>query len=480
MSTKINVRSPFYLHLTEPTVPLPTYDCTTANLIGFSVDNQGVVTLPNADYGIVHSYTSTAGDFADGKFATVSSDTVRTIDVTIRIPSGFTNTEDVYFECGTSATQAGLSTPTACTPEITLNGSISSQSLNSGGNSVDIDLSNYFTQGAYPISGYNITNSNPVLVSTAISGSILTITSNVIGGSTTLYASAYDSGTNTCTAVQAISVTINVVGAPTYNCNTSPLTGGAIAADGTVTNPQTTGTITGYTPTTTANNTGSARDVTLTFSITVPSGYANAGATITCDKTFSQPSVGIDPLFTCIIAGLTKQAISERGSIYIGVASKGTLGDFTPSSFSPVSVDTARTVSFDVLVPSGYSNAGSTIVCSKDLIQPAEIDDCGANTFYLSTAKTSVNNFCDNTYTTTSTIQSTGITVTELMGTKICKNGTPFNGKGYYYGVSTSSTNSVGVGVGDFYLIKIDTTGIVLDVQIRNCASGGDGKGAIL
>ena len=97
MSTKINVRSPFYLHLTEPTVPLPTYDCTTANLIGFSVDNQGVVTLPNADYGIVHSYTSTAGDFADGKFATVSSDTVRTIDVTIRIPSGFTNTEDVYF-----------------------------------------------------------------------------------------------------------------------------------------------------------------------------------------------------------------------------------------------------------------------------------------------------------------------------------------------------------------------------------------------
>ena len=191
MSTKINVRSPFYLHLTEPTVPLPTYDCTTANLIGFAVDNQGVVTLPNADYGIVHSYTSTAGDFADGKFATVSSDTVRTIDVTIRIPSGFTNTEDVYFECGTSATQPGLTTtvvePTPCTPEITLNGSIPSQSLNSGGNSVDIDLSNYFTQGAYPISGYNITNSNPVLVSTAISGSIFTITSNVIGGSTTRY-----------------------------------------------------------------------------------------------------------------------------------------------------------------------------------------------------------------------------------------------------------------------------------------------------
>ena len=53
-------------------------------------------------------------------------------------------------------------------------------------------------------------------------------------------------------------------------------------------------------------------------------------------------------------------------------------------------------------------------------------------------------------------------------------------GKGYYYGVSTSNTNSVGVGVGDFYLIQIDATGIVLDVQIRNCASGGTGTGAIL
>jgi len=75
MSTKINVRSPFYLHLTEPQVPLPLYDCYIANLTGFSVDNQGIVTLPSPDYGTIYSYTSTAGDFANGKFASVSSDT---------------------------------------------------------------------------------------------------------------------------------------------------------------------------------------------------------------------------------------------------------------------------------------------------------------------------------------------------------------------------------------------------------------------
>ena len=73
MSTKINVRSPFYLHLTEPQIPLRLYDCGVANLTGFSIDNQGVITEPSPDYGLVYSYTSSAGDFADGKFATVSN-----------------------------------------------------------------------------------------------------------------------------------------------------------------------------------------------------------------------------------------------------------------------------------------------------------------------------------------------------------------------------------------------------------------------
>jgi len=125
MSTKINVRSPFYLNLTEPQVPLPLYDCGVANLTGFSIDNQGVVTEPSPDYGLVYSYTSSAGDFADGKFATVSSDTSRTVIFTLTIPFGFSNSADLYLECGLTTTQAGTTTSTVetpCTPSVTTSG----------------------------------------------------------------------------------------------------------------------------------------------------------------------------------------------------------------------------------------------------------------------------------------------------------------------------------------------------------------------
>ena len=84
MSTKINVRSPFYLKYGEPALPAVALDCATINLQGFAVDQFGNVTLPDSDYGTIASYTSSAGDFTDGRFATVGSDTSRTVTFSIR------------------------------------------------------------------------------------------------------------------------------------------------------------------------------------------------------------------------------------------------------------------------------------------------------------------------------------------------------------------------------------------------------------
>ncbi len=488
MSQKINVRSPFYLHLTEPTIPLPTYDCSSdyADLKGFAVNNQGVVTEPSPKLGILVSYTSSASDFANGKFSTVSSDTVRTITATLRIPAGFTNTSDVFFECNATATQEGTTTtvvaPAPCTTTVTNNGSIPAQTLASGGNSVDINLASYFTAGSYPISSYVASNNNPTLAGTAISGSTLTISSNSIGGSNTIYISAIDSGTNTCNAVQSISVTVNLpAGAPNYICSTSPLTGGGIAADGTVTNPSTTGTITSHTPATSANTTASARSVTLTFSITVPVGYPNAGATITCPATFSQPAQNALEEFTCTTAGLTGQAISDNGAITKGSTSKGTISGISPSQgFNEVTSNTPRTVDFTVTIPSGYSNSG-TITCQRNLKQPAPLSECGTNGFYISAGKQLAGDFCTGTFTASLPVFSTGSGITGVMGTKICRGGTPFNGKGLRYAISTFSTGAgAGIGVGDFYVAEIDSSGVVLSMELYSCKSGGNGKGGIL
>ncbi len=85
MSTKLNARSPFYLNLTEPTQSVPTFDCTTAKggstARNFAINDQGIITLPDLDYGTILSYTSSAGDFANNKFATVAVATARTTAV---------------------------------------------------------------------------------------------------------------------------------------------------------------------------------------------------------------------------------------------------------------------------------------------------------------------------------------------------------------------------------------------------------------
>tara|TARA_R110000787_G_scaffold73308_3_gene163255 strand:+ start:738 stop:2207 length:1470 start_codon:yes stop_codon:yes gene_type:complete len=486
MSTKINVRSPFYLNLSAPTIPTPEFACSTAfprglDDTGFAVDNQGIITEPSPDFGVFVSLTSTDSGFSNNKYATVSTDTTRTITAKTRIPAGFSNAADVDKDCVLTTIQPGTSSsvvqPTVCSGGPATSGSISAVALDTGGNSTTIDLSTKFTGETT----YAISNPNTSLVSTALSGSTLTISSNTLGGSVTLYAIGRDASyPTTCEAVQSIAVTISLpAGSPAYDCNTSPLTGGGIAADGTLTNPTTTGTITATTPSTSANTTGSARDVTITFTITVPAGYSNAGASITCPKTYSQPAQNVDPTLDCTIANLTGQSISKNGSINKGNISVGTIASFSPIGFDPVTADTNRTITFTITIPSGYTSAGSTITCSKTLKQPATVGQCGANEYFISAGKNSASDFCDNTYTTSQTITSTGAGITGLMGTKICRTGTPFDGKNLRYAVNSFSTSSgAGVGVGDFYIIQIDGNGTVLSVEIHSCKSGGGGKGS--
>ena len=79
MSTKINVRSPYYIDVQEPTRPVVELTCTLIALQGFGVDGFGNVVLPNPAYGDILSYSSTDSDFSDGKFDTVLTDTSRTV-----------------------------------------------------------------------------------------------------------------------------------------------------------------------------------------------------------------------------------------------------------------------------------------------------------------------------------------------------------------------------------------------------------------
>lgn len=482
MATKINVRSPFYLNLTEPVEPLPLFTCGIANILNLSIDQQGQINTPSLSYGIIDSITSSDAGFSNGKFATVSTATARNITIRILIPAGFSNTEDVYIDCDNVVTQPALITsqptpedpPVSCSGGPTSTGSIPAQTLDVDGDSTTIDLTSYFTQGSEAIAGYNIYNPSTV-VNASVSGDTLTLSSNAIGGSTTVYVSAYDTIANSCTATQGVSVTVN---APdqTYACTNNgiaAIAGGSIAQDGTITDPNTTAAsinfiseteggspITSYS----ANNTGSDRSVTLWFNLTAPAGYGNAGSNINCSLTFNQPA-GL-PTFDCAAANLSGQQISTKGIINPGSASLGSISDWSPKTFAEVSTVTSRTVTFTVDVPSGYSNSG-TISCPKTIEQPASTPTCGSNPFFISQGVTSTNSFCTQTYTTSSAITSTGNTYG--LGAIVCKNGSPFNGGNLYYAVSVSVVN-VGPNYGNFLIWQIDSNGVIQDVRESNCS----------
>ena len=494
MSTKINIRSPFLLNITEPVIPLPTFSCDTAALTGFAVDNQGVITNPTPAYGIIDSISSSDSGFSNNKYATVSSDTTRTITVRVRIPFGYTNTASVFFDCQSQTTQAGLTASnvqTPCTVTVTTQGSISAQTIAVGGTSVDIALAGFFNNETV----YAVTNGYGTLITTALSGSTLTIAPNAIGGSGTIYVEGRDGNyPTTCAAVQSIAVTVNgAASPPTFSCTTANLNGGSVSTAGVITNPSTTAVITGISLTNggslitsvPANSGSTAQNVTLFFKLTVPAGYSNAGATLYCSKVFSQDGTS-PPTFTCSIAALTQQSISKNGSIFIGSAAVGTVKSFTTPDWlgTTVSSNTPRDIVFQVLIPSGYANANgsNTIDCTRTLTQPATLATvAGANTYFISGRVLDLDSLCDATLATTQAVTSSGASITGLMGTTIFRNGTPYNGKTFYFGVQEKSMSSgAGIGVGDFYAIQIDASGLVLDVVLWTCDGGGLGKGGIL
>ena len=491
MSTKINVRSPFYLNLTEPSVPTPLFTCDVANIQNLTINQQGQINTPDLEYGTVLSITSSDAGFSNDKFATVSTDTLRNLTVRVSIPSGFSNVSDGFLDCQKTVTQPAFSSGVTCSDGPTTNGSIPAQTIDVNGGSATITLSSYFTQGTLAISKYTIYNPKPNLVTATESSGTLTISSSNIGGSTNIQVSASDSGSNTCTATQTISVTVSNPTA-TFACVDARFSGGAIAQDGTITKPDSIAAV-GQARTTsgdastnitsyTANNTGSSRSVTLFFDLTVPAGYSNGGATVECSVTFTQPAG--DPEFTCDIANLSGQQISEQGIINVGTAQLGTISSFTPLSFSTVSTKTGRNVTFKVTPPaSGYSNSGgSDLSCVKTLQQPSFTDPCGTNIYLLSRAQTAMQEFCTGLFSVRETVTSTATDIETARGETVCLAGTPMLGGSFFYAVNDSPTQ-VGIGTGRFVAWKINDEGIILEVAIHSCPDDGsqpDGIGILL
>ena len=169
----------------------------------------------------------------------------------------------------------------------------------------------------------------------------------------------------------------------------------------------------------------------------------------------------------------------------------------TPASgtaFPAVDVDTTRTVNFPVVIPSGYQNAGSDFSggCDVTFTQPATVPVCGNNTLTISTGAnelpgpTATQSHCNKSQVvgTYTQIQTTEASVTGVLDTVVCQNGTPFDGRNLYYVITTDTIDSAGgPGISPFNLVKINREGLVTEIAVGGCptpSSGGNQAGTLV
>ena len=502
MSTKINVRSPYFLEFTEPTPTLGTFDCNAASLQNFAVSSAGVITEPTIASGNIIDKTATS--FPEN---TSGSDISRSVTYTITIPDGYSNVEDGSIDCTVTADQ-----PSQTDQEDPTQNDNCPTSARSFFDYVDEDfeesyyafiiLDTYFTAGSgAAISEYELIKYGGEGIDAYIEGNILNIKTTLKCVSANFIVVAKNAE-DSCQA-QSNLWSFNTVCTDdqdnpiTFTCSDVNLTGGSVSQDGSHSKSSFTlgsvkelrynGSVLASPYNVGANDTGSDRDITITYRMYIPQGYDNysSGAYIDCDKTYTQPAVLVLPDFDCAEAGITNTFISKKGNVAEPDLARGTMVSWTPQSFPDVATDTLRTVDFTITAPSGYSNAGNNIVCSVDIYQPATVDDCGSTVLYLTGQGFSdFTGFCGTVYSANLQCYSNASSFADIrssIGQRICRNGSLFRGGNKYYGYSQATTSN---GAGDigasFYVLKIDDFGIVQDIGIVNCSTSGGGKGGSL
>ena len=512
MSTKVNARSPIYLNYAEPSVPQPALNCDTALGASFcmEISERGIVTIDAPDFGFIVSYTSTDSGFSCGKYADVTSPTTRTVSLKIAIPTGFLNSADNFLTCAVTATQPAFVAGSTCTSRIVPNGSMTAVSIAKGGaSSAAQSTAGKFTLNGDTITGFTFFESDSSLFtvsSTIDSGTDINIivTSNTTCGSGCLYVVPTVSDSSSCQAFQTI--TVNITGCGAFACSDAPLSGGVIDPDGTIsTKPissafsATTNNIssdasgspiiTSYS----ANTTGSARDVTLYYKLTIPSNFTSAGGDKWCPHTITQQSSGNLPAFTYADANHYDYGIDDSGNIITGAVMLGNIESYDPVGvdgmrFAAVTQATTRQVDFVIKSPndsSKYSNPNTNINPYRvSMVQPPNLSPCASatHTWYISQGfqKGEVNGYltvfgiCSAPYSVSTEVKTSVAFANVVPGTVICDNNSNFkNGQYFAYVIAEQPTVITGAsGSGQFYVITIGSNGVISQISPFTCIGG--------
>lgn len=312
--------------------------CDLVTFTGFAVAQDGTITVPTINTGTI---TATS----PSSFSTVTENTTRTLLVTITAPSEYANSGESIV-CSVTANQpATPPLPDLTCSDVTLTGF--AVAINGSITLPTVDIG-------------TISSTSPASFSIVDVATLRTLSVDITVPSG--YGNEGNTITCTTTAIQPLTATLA--------CSDITFTGFAVSYDGVITLPTIDiGTISATSP---ASFSDPEVDTlrTLSVDVTVPSGYYNAGATLACSTTATQP--GNQPALACDDITFTGLAVDFKGAITTPSVDIGTVASISPTSFSGhVTTDTSRTITINVTVPSGYSNSGATLACSKTVTQSA-------------------------------------------------------------------------------------------------------------
>lgn len=234
-----------------------TLECSNINLIGFSVDDEGVITLPTVNIGTIASTSPSS-------FDAVTQNTSRTLTVTINVPSGYTNSGSTIV-CTTTATQ---SAPTLSCSDITISG-------------FAVAYDGVITLPTVDVG--TIASTSPASFDDPDVDTLRTLTVNIT------VPAGY---TNTGSTLACTTTATQPGTQPTLACSDITFSGLTVGIGGDVSTPTVNiGTVSSVSPTSFNGHVTSDTSRSVTVNITVPSGYSNSGQTLACSQTVTQTAV---------------------------------------------------------------------------------------------------------------------------------------------------------------------------------------------
>jgi hypothetical protein len=290
-----------------------------------SVSSLGAVTYTLGNAASV-SITSTSS------YSLVGADTLRTISVSIVVPSGFSNA---------GSTLSGTKTATQPARNFAFADWTGTVSVSTAG-----------------VISYTLGNAAAVTFTPASFGVVSTPTSRTISVSVTVPSGYFNSGS-------VVTGNVTVTQQPN-NFAFGDWTGVlSVSCDGVIS--ATTGN--GATPITFSPTSYAEVDVatsrTPTITVTVPSGYGNSGGTVSGTKTATQPAKFLTTTWTGVVS-INKNS----GVVSATTGNAASIQSITPSTVALVTTPTNRSITVVIVIPSGYCNSG-TLSITKTVSQAA-------------------------------------------------------------------------------------------------------------